>query len=201
MDSARLPTMTAYIAALPSGLASYPDCMAKASLYRTFLADRPLSDTEGVPAELVDLIDHPRPVNTWISEVRSHALMLACFDRGFADLEEFARFAYDGQRKLFESKLYAVLMRWTSPKRLLASVSQRWELFHRGSQLRVEDSGENWARLRLRTPAHVYDHVSRTGLTEGLRAALEMSSRYRCSIAIVEKTPIVTQWQADWSSK
>jgi hypothetical protein len=201
IDPDRYPTAAAYVAALPSGLASYVDCTAKASLYRTVFDGRPIDTTEGLPAEIVDLVEHPRPVNTWIPEVHSHALMLAVFDRGFASVDEFAQFAYDTQHKLFASKIYAVLMRWTSPKRMLATASQRWELFHRGTTLRIDDAGESWARLSLRTPPHLYDHVSRRGLTEGFRAALEMSSRFRCEIELVEDSPTVAQWRAAWTPR
>lgn len=199
IDAARFPTAGEYLAALPDGLDSYPECMAKASLYRAVLEDLPLEWTTELPAVMRELVAHPRPVNTWISEVHSLALMLAVYDRSFGDSDRFATFCYESQRKLWASKIYAVLMRWTSPHRLLSTGSQRWTLFHRGSTLNVEMATDGQAVVRLDHPVGLYDRVSRIGLTEGLRAALDMSTRYRSSIAEVDSSPTGARWIATWS--
>ena len=67
------------------------------------------------------------------------------------------------------------MMRLMSPVRLLASTSQRWGQFHRGTELVAERSGEGAAWLRLTTPPHVYDEIALIGLTEGLRAVIDCS--------------------------
>jgi hypothetical protein len=201
LDRARYPIVAEYLAGVPNGLDGHPQCSAKASLYRFVLDERPLADTDGLPGVLAELVDHPRPVNTWIPEVHSHALMLAVYDRSFGDVDRFAAFCYETQRKLWASKIYVVLMRWTSPQRLLSTGSARWQLFHRGSTLKIEARDDDRATLRLEHPAGLYDHISRVGLTEGLRAALDMSTRYRCSIEQVDASPTGARWTATWSAK
>lgn len=198
IDPARYPQVAAYLASLPEGLASHPECMAKASLYRHVLDESPLPDQDGLPEVLADLLAHPRPVNTWIPEVYSHSLLLSEYDRVFPDERRFAAFCYETQRKLWSTKVYAMLMRWSSPQRLLASGSQRWGVFHRGSTLDFESAGEGRATLRLAHPFGLYDRLSRVGLVQGLRAAMDMSTRYRWSLVELGASPTGASWETTW---
>jgi hypothetical protein len=201
LDHARFPTVAEYLAGLPQGLDSHPACLAKASLYRGLLDDCPLVDRAGLPAVLVDLVEHMRPVNTWIPEVQSHAVLLAVYDRSFADEQRFAAFCFEAQRRLWRSKIYSMLMRWTSPQRLLATASKRWEVFHRGSSLHAEAFTEGRATLHLEHPPGLYDRVSRVGLTEGLRAALSMTTQYTSSLVPLDASPTGARWAASWSPR
>ena len=135
------PQLRAYLERLPDGLASYPGCLAKASLYRSIIEELPLDDTR-LPEPLQDLLRRPRAVSEWIPEVHSHAVLLAQYDQRFTALPEFAAHCYAAQRRLWDSKIYAFMMRLMSPVRLLASTSQRWGQFHRGTELVAERSGE-----------------------------------------------------------
>ena len=49
------PQLRAYLERLPDGLASYPGCLAKASLYRSIIEELPLDDTR-LPEPLQDLL-------------------------------------------------------------------------------------------------------------------------------------------------
>ncbi len=189
--------MREYIERLSAGLDSYPECRAKASLYRSMLASRPV-DPEPLPPPLRDLVERPRPVSDWISEVHSHALMLALFDQHFGDRERFRQFCYDEQHKLWGSKLYAFMMRFVSPQRLIASASQRWEHFHRGTTFRATaGAGPDSAEMLLEGPPHVYDDITLLGLTEGLRALLDRSA-IASTITLVEWNATQARWVAQW---
>jgi hypothetical protein len=194
VDAARLPATAAYLAALPAGLASHPECQAKASLYRAFVGERA---PPGLPEVLLDLVLHPRPVTAWIPEVYSHALLLAHYDMDGHDHESFARFTYDSQRALWNSKLYAFLMKLVSPARLITQAGSRWSQFHRGSDLSAEERGPGRGELILRHPPSLYDEISLIGLTEGLRAVLDVS-RVRSQLQLVERTDLGARWRVDW---
>lgn len=189
--------MQAYIDRLAAGLDSYPECRAKASLYRSMLASRPV-DPEPLPAPLRDLVERPRPVSDWIAEVHSHALMLALFDQHFDDRESFRQFCYQEQSKLWSSKLYAFMMRFVSPQRLIASASARWEHFHRGTTLRATPgAAPHSAEMVLEGPAHVYDEITLLGLTEGVRALLDRSA-IDSTLTLVEWSATQARWVVHW---
>lgn len=190
------PALRAYLDRLPEGLDSYPECRAKASLYRSILETLPIDDTR-LPEALRDLLRRPRPVTDWIPEVHSHAVLISQYDQHFRDLPSFVRHCYAAQRELWASKIYAFMMRFVSPVRLLASASQRWGQFHRGSELVAERSGERAAILRLTVPPHIYDEVALVGLTEGLRAVID-SSGTRSEFAMVESDATGARWAVRW---
>lgn len=194
VDATQLPATAAYLAALPAGLASHPECQAKASLYRAFVGERA---PPGLPDELVDLMQHPRPVTAWIPEVHSHALLLAHYDMHGHDHASFARFTYDSQTELWNSKLYAFLMKLVSPARLIASAGQRWAQFHRGSELTANELGPYEGELVLRHPSGLYDEISLIGLTEGLRAVLDVS-RVPSRLRLVHHDDLGARWHVEW---
>lgn len=190
------PQLRAYLERLPDGLASYPGCLAKASLYRSIIEELPLDDAR-LPEPLQDLLRRPRAVSEWIPEVHSHAVLLAQYDQRFTALPEFSAHCYAAQRRLWDSKIYAFMMRLMSPVRLLASTSQRWGQFHRGTELVAERSGEGAAWLRLTTPPHVYDEIALIGLTEGLRAVIDCSG-ISSEFTLVECDEVGARWAVRW---
>lgn len=190
------PALRAYLDRLPEGLDSYPECRAKASLYRSILETLPIDDTR-LPEALRDLLRRPRPVTDWIPEVHSHAVLISQYDQHFRELPSFVAHCYAAQRELWASKIYAFMMRFVSPVRLVTSASQRWGQFHRGSELAAERSGERSAILRLTVPPHIYDEVALVGLTEGLRAVID-SSGTTSEFALVEADATGARWAVRW---
>lgn len=193
------PRLRAYLEGLPDGLGSYPECRAKASLYRSVIEASPL-DAAQVPEGLRDLLRRPRPVTDWIPEVHSHAILIAQCDQRFVDLPGFAKHCYDVQRALWASKIYAFMMRFVSPVRLLASTSQRWGQFHRGSELVSTRVGEDSAELRLIAPPRVYDEITMIGLTEGIRALLDCGST-PSELTLLERDATGGRWSVRWGGE
>lgn len=190
------PHLRAYLERLPDGLASYPECRAKASLYRSVI-ESPGIDAEALPEALRDLVRRPRPVTEWIPEVQSHAVLIAQYEQHFGDLSRFVEHCYAVQRQLWDSKLYAFMMRLVSPARLLASTSQRWGQFHRGTELVADRTGERTAILQLRTPPHIYDEITLAGLTEGLRAVID-SSGNPSALVLTASDATGARWSVTW---
>ena len=190
------PALAGYLGRLPEGIDSYPECRAKASLYRGLLDTLPLTATE-LPRALVELIEHPRPVTDWIPEVHSHAILLAQYDEHFVDEASYFAHCFASQRRLWSSKLYSFMMRFVSPARMVASVSQRWSQFHRGSSLTASAVDAAGADVLLETPPDVYCPLSLGALTEGLRAVLDRSA-IAATIELVESSPTGGRWRASW---
>jgi hypothetical protein len=190
------PQLRAYLDRLPAGLDSYPECRAKASLYRG-MTDGLTVDASGLAPELVDLLEQPRPVTDWIPEVHSHAILLAQYDQHFDDLEVFGAHSYAYQHRMWSSKLYAFMMRFVSPQRLIASTSQRWAQFHRGSTLQATRTGDDTAEVVLETPPWIYDAILLRSLTEGLRAVLDRSA-IPTTLTLLSQEPSTARWSVRW---
>jgi len=89
MPSGDFPRLAEYVARLPEGLRSFPECRAKASLLRALLearGERPLTLSAHAPRELVDLVRHPPMPSDWISEVHYVAVHHLIATLGAADV-------------------------------------------------------------------------------------------------------------------
>lgn len=197
-----LPSLAAYVRRLPNGLESYPQCQAKASLYRSALSDRPLPAevVAALPRPLRDLVQTPPPVSSWVSEVHSHSLFCALYDTSFASPEAFERFTYERQRELFGGPMYAILLRLASPTRLIKGATKRWAAFHVGSELHVEKAVAGEGVLELRHPPGLWDELSSRGLIAGFRAALELSGAEGLDLRVVESRSDAARFVARWNT-
>jgi hypothetical protein len=88
-------------------------------------------------------------------------------------------------------------MKLVSPARLIASAGKRWAQFHRGSELDARELGPSEGELVLRHPSRLYDEISLIGLTEGLRAVLDVS-RVRSRLRLVHHDDLGARWHVDW---
>jgi len=201
-DDEQFPALTEYLASVPNGLDGYPECLAKGSLYRTMIADRPLVDPAlaKLPTPLRALVEHPAPVSSWVPEVHSHALMLAVYDVHFGDVKRFTTWAYAQQRALFTGPLYSVAMRMVSPSLLFKTATIRFGMFHRGARLVVVERRDAGGTARLEHPPGLYDSISRAGLCAGLTAALDLTIAGRASVEVTEAGDDYALLNADWGS-
>ncbi len=191
MDHDRFPTAAAYVARLPDGLASHPECVVKASVLRDVVDARPLDrdDLDALPPEVAPLISEPPPVSAWVPEVHALVAMIAVRDRHFAPgevgLAAYEAWTYERNRKLLARPLYRALFLVLTPERLLARVETRWAMFRRGSTLELVGSAPGRAELRMSYPSHLVEHTTARGLRGALRAATELAGGRDVAVEIV----------------
>lgn len=129
MDRAAFPTVAEYLDRLPQGIASYPQCMAKASILCQALKDKPLDVPAGaLPDPLESLIRRPPPLSAWIPETCFHGVMFALQDVYFPGprgREEFRRWTYQQASSLLQTTLYRALFFVVSPTRLILLATWR----------------------------------------------------------------------------
>jgi uncharacterized protein (TIGR02265 family) len=168
-------SVAAYLEGLPHGLASYPECTAKASLLRDMLATRPLDpDSDSLLEDLRPLIRDPPPVSTWIPEVAFVASAMTVYDEHFGghDVAGFEQWIVDFNAALFRKPLYRVLFALISPERLVVGATTRWSAFHRGTSLALVERGQRSGLVRVGFPPDLYGTVMLHGFAAGLRAAV-----------------------------
>lgn len=172
--SSTFPTVTAYLDALPAGVASHPQCMVKASLVRNAIESRPLGPDVPLPPPVRALVDAPPPVSVWVPEVHFNVVMQAVRDAHFdAQEDRFLEWVYTQNRKLFAAPLYRAMFFLISPERLLVNLQRRWSSLRVGSTLEHEPLGPGLLRLRVTTPPRLYSMEVASGLATAVRAAID----------------------------
>lgn len=183
------PTQQSYLAALPSGLDSFPTHRAKASLVRTALSLYTFSDEQigALPQRLRPMVEQPPTSNRWVSEVEYTALCLALADaHGWSDLE-FGRFWYDLTKSLMANALYVGLLGFLTPKLLLRTASLRWASFHKGVELSTR-AAPGGLYLDLRFPKGLVPPVCTQAYAQVFQATVDFSSA-RAQTRLVEEGP------------
>jgi hypothetical protein len=201
IDSSRFPRLSAYVAALPRGLGSYPECVAKASVYRAFLDHKPIDDLalDDLPKDLVELITTPPSLGFWVSEARGMGIILALKDHHHGtNVMASTRWSYDVQVGLLSGPMYRALTALASPSLLSRGVAMRWGQFHRGTELSVDVHGHQFD-LTLKYPPHLFGDPVVRGLAEAFRVVAELSRAKRVQLDIVEIGTTTSRIRVVWT--
>lgn len=154
------PRTLAYIAQLPRGLESFPECEGKASVYRKVFefADMPL---QGLPPELQHLLDAPLPASTRVAQCQILALVVAMVEARRLDPRAEGAWIRQAATHLFSSQMYRLLMWAATPGIVFRTANLRWSAFFSGTSLSPEVSGRA-AVLHLHAPPRLFnDDLSR----------------------------------------
>jgi hypothetical protein len=190
----RYPRLMDYLAGLPAGIHSYPECQSRSGILQTFLeaAPRMNEEPDAFVAELL------RPATRgWVSEVALNAALLAIADATWMTDAQFLEWNRATNRALYKGLVYRALMAIFSPAQLLDRAGARWESFHRGTRLMVMNEkatatsapGELTFPPRLFTPlllgvygeafAAGFEHARGRDVTVELEAWSDTSGRFR----------------------
>ena len=195
---ARFPWLARYLAQLDDGLAAYPVCTCKASLYRSWIDAHDLSrDRDGLPSAMVELIDMPEPVNAWMPSVFYNAFCLAVIDRFYKDGAAAARWNHASRLEMFRSPLYRVLMVVMSPARILSGARRRWENFHRGFDFELEHTDTS-ADFSLLYPPRLHNVDTIGIIVSGVCAALTAAGAKDIRWRVPELTETRARAEARW---
>jgi hypothetical protein len=182
LDPARLPNAARYLASLPQGLRSFPDCKVRditAELYAN--AFNALAGEPGLPTPVADLLGGIAS-GPWYPEVVFQVAHLVVRDRVFDDDAKFFEWIFNANALVFDRPILRNLMRLVSPTLVVLGATKRWAAFHAGSELTAErvvatgDRGQTLAHLRY--PTGLFSPVFLLGLEQVFMAAL-LASRAR----------------------
>lgn len=183
--------MTAWLAGLPHGLDSYPECQVKGSLLRRLAKSQTLQPhADKLPAELCAWLASPPLVSVWVPEVHLFAMLHALRDLVY-DEPALHAFLSAGIERMISSPIYRIMFLVVSPKRLLHGIGRRWDQFHRCTTMTVLRDYESAIDVRVDHPAGLYSDTIR-GLTAAtfLTAVTAAGGRgYRVEAMHDESTP------------
>jgi hypothetical protein len=174
-----MPLMADYLAALPRGLDSYPECTAAASM-ATFnkKARKVIIPGDWVPPPIADMLTRRLLDTEWVPEVHYHAMALAIADHHGLDAAGFRGFWYDVMRLMMSSAPYGFLLRLLSSEHLVRASAARWRKFHRGPFDLEVRRDEDVPRVILTFPPYLINEALANGY-EGVFAAYGAASRAR----------------------
>lgn len=200
MDERTLPRLAAYLADLPDGLDSYPECRSKASLHRAFLDEKALPPLApgALPEPVRELVEAPAAVSSWIPTVVHHSVLLVVRELCFEDDESYCRHAFESQRKIFRGPMYRLLLVAMPVDTVLRGIAYRWKAFHQGTQLEVLERGDGEAHLRLRYPPRLYNELGLLGLASGFRAALDAMKATDPKVEVTEMGEGEAHFRGTW---
>jgi hypothetical protein len=201
LESTGLERVDRYLAGLPAGLDSFPECMAKGSVLRSTLIQQPIDQLASrLPLPLRALVLDPPVDSEWLPEARFVAIYLAVADvRGFGDADVLA-WARERNRALFRNPAYRILMAVSSPATLLRGATMRWSNWHRGSTLEVEGVVDIGVRALLRFPPGLFDPLMLQVFGEAFVAGLELARAKNPASKVELIEPGVARYLVSWDA-
>ena len=197
----RFPRLTSYLAGLPRGLDSYPECQARTSLCKNFLDSLP------TPRPRPDQVPEPfaralvrLPAALWMPEVHAMAISLAIADHYGFDDAAYLRWVHEANSGYFRSVLLRVLMAFVSPAELVARASARWSSIHTGSTLTATLVDKGRARVVLEFPSGLFAaRILLEHFNAVWQAVFEHSKAKNCQVRLVDATETRAIYEATWS--
>jgi hypothetical protein len=198
--SERYPRVSRYLGSLPKGMAAYPNCKARSSIYQAILAAAPSSfpRPESLPSPVRELLSG-EAYGLWIPEVHLLATILAIGDVFRLSTEEHFAWILQQNREMFNSIVYRAIMAFFSPGMLLEKAGERWGNFHQGSTLEVRPDGESSTRAYLNFPAGLWDAELAGLYAAPFIAGLERVHVRDARVVLQEITPTRAEYRARWS--
>ena len=173
----RFAALDAYVAQLPHGWDSYPECTARAAIYRHLLDTSPLPPeaVSQLPPPLAAYVTDPRPVSDWIPEVFSQGILLAILDWHAMDSATSFKWLYRMNKDMLGGRLYQILMSVASPELLMKGTSYRWGALRRGSTFATSPGSGHTYLGKLTFPPHLFAELGVLAFLPAFQAVLDLS--------------------------
>jgi len=144
MATPPLDRLTAFMATLPAGLASFPTCQGKASLFRIANELQPVVDVpDDVPAHLRPYFQCALPASQWVPELDYVLFSIAMADLHGWDNEGMRVFWRRVMTHINNSAMYGLLFKFLSARMLVTTVASRWSSFHLGTSCSAVRTGKD----------------------------------------------------------
>ena len=189
-----------YVARLPDGLDSYPECVAKGSIARLALQDFEWRDVyDSLPDPLREGLRHRPLPSAWIPEVHSVALHMAAADAEGLSTEDVMKWSHESNTRLAESPMYRIVAAVASPTALLRTAAVSWRLLHRGVSLSIDAQQRGLTEASIHHPPHLWNELVHQSTAQGLRAAVEAAGGRDVHAEVVSYEPECARYRLKWT--
>lgn len=198
MDPRLFPATSAYIASLPAGLASYPECATKGILMRSAISSHPFHPSwKNLPDEVVSAIKSPPLPMSWTSAVLTDVLFCVIADTFYPSREAVLKWSYDRTFHLARVPLFSQITDFAGLDHFLRGAAKLHNLFQRGTTLDVVP-GPLRADVRLVHPPFLHGELNHACNEGVFRAALETAGALRPTVSLRTSTPAGATYEARW---
>jgi hypothetical protein len=192
-------SIEAYLASLPRGIGSYPECLHKGETLGVWLQRSPTRDVARlVPPQVAALLDRDRPAPPWVPHVHANMLYLAIRQAHFADDAAFLAHAHECNRAVLDTPSNRVVFWVAGPRSILRGTGLRWRSLHRGSALEVRVARDNSADVVLSFPRGLFPELVLRGVATAFAAALENAGAHDVEVQLRAAEPTRAFFTGRW---
>lgn len=189
----------AYVASLPNGLDSYPECRSKGSIWKAILRATDTSSLAGrVPPELFALERDSLYDSAWMPMVQNFACHMVLRDCLFPADRMLAEHFRKINRDLFTGPLYRVLVALASPAMLIQAADRRFAALFQGIDIKVVMTGPNSARLTQTYPPDLVPALIGRMFLVGFEVAVELAGGKNLSGRVLEHGKTEARYELRW---
>lgn len=198
----RYPHLARYLAGLPNGLASHPDCLVKTEVHGPALSAFPqLAGLPELPMELGRFVRGEHD-GQWMPEVVAGAASMLVRDEVYATDDELLAWRHREMVQLFSKPTYRIMMFLLSPTLIIMNATRRWGSFHTGSTLStaaVKKDGKRFsARASLEFPSGVFNDLFARLVGTTYQAALDCCRAPNPRVWVENLTPTSVEFATTW---
>lgn len=198
LDPNSLPLSAAYVAALPRGLDSYPQCRVRTAVTRLTLERFPkLLAHPGIADEYKERLRGVLADGEWMPETVGTTLRILTREIVFESDADYKAWTFEISSEVFRRPAYRVLMYVMSPSLVMLGATRRWNAFREGTKLVANVSG-NVGDIRLTFPPQLYPLLVLEGFGEALRASLVAARARNVQLALDDAQPESARWSVSW---
>jgi hypothetical protein len=198
VDAERYPRLAAYLALLPDGLRSYPECTSRGTLVSSATQGHELASfPDGLPTIVRQLIASPPLPGAWVSAVHSDAVFFAVCDTHYPSEAAMLTWTTERTLRTAQSRMYRALTRIAGPNMLLRMASTAHGMFQRGTDMTAR-AIIGGMQMKLEHPPHLhggYNHLANVAMIE---AVLSLAGVPRAQVEMSESTPTYAIYRARW---
>lgn len=196
-DTARFPSLSRYLTALPEGLSSYPGCRTKGAIVRSVFEEG-MSLPEGLPEPLEELARSRPPLTAWVPAVHADALFHLQCDLAHLDEDGMLAWTYERTARVGRSQAYRHLLSAAGPRALLRTSVRMHGFFQQGTELDLHELTQNHAAMGLRYPAHLHSRLNLLSNVALLRALVELTGGQDVECAMTHQDPTTARYDVRW---
>ena len=194
-----LPRTRAYVASLPKGLASYPECRGKASIWKNIRRWTDTGQLLGrVPPELTVFSSENLLVNTWMSAAESFASHLALRDLLFASDAAIVDHFRMVDRQLLSGPLYRMLFAVATPLRVLHAADRRFNAMFEGITLVARQEDSRRVSLSLKYPPRLLPPLVGSLYLVAFEVAAELAGGKAVKSRVISHGDTAANYELTW---
>ena len=194
----RFPKLSGYLASLPQGLDSYPECTTKASLALSAFEKHDVEQlAEGLPRELAELVFSPPSGGMWIPAVWSDSIFHAMCDVFYPTEAAMRTWTRERTERLAANRLYRALLKRAGPGRFFRMSQRTHRLFQRGTEVETE-AKDGHMITRMQFPPGLHNRLNLVSNEPALHTIVELTGGKSVRARMTEWSDVSATYECSW---